>query len=366
MPFGYPPYTRNADDAVESRVLAKLENKQPGQPSYLRRVLARLWTREGLQALGSGLGAASQASGPLAAFAAGLSGTTGAMTAQEAKRAAGVLEGRKLGLEERRVAAEERRAAREARATEGTGQKLEAERDFLRSIGFTDDEIKQFYGTRGFRGAGGGGGGRLTDRDKLAQGLLAQGRAKSLDEAYIMAATIGQQPQLVGSVTRQIADPEDPFSFTTRRESVFRRLNQLTGDYELIDSGGNFLTDKDMQTFRSAPAGFAGGTGGEAGVGNVIEEPPPPPPPPPPGPIGDWRRYAPQGAPVTAGLPGMAPAPVAPQPSHGGPAEGLDPEDIARVRASNNPAVLNQLLALPTTPPALKALILQRLGELRG
>lgn len=341
------------------------------EPSIWKQGLMGALSPEGQAAIAAGIQAGQRTPGGSfgESFLSGLGASLG--TGQQLRYQREEMD-RQRQLEERRAGAMEVAARRQTADRETTGEKLQATYDFLKKAGYTDDEIKRYFNTHGAHGGAAGGTGRLTDLDKMANALFAQKRAKSLDEAYIMARTIAQQPQAVGSVVRIQADPEDPYSSTVRRVTVYRRLDPLTGDYETIDAQGNVLTADDMKTFQAGMNGaYPAGTGGPANTGRAPEEPPygPGTAVAPPG--GDWMRYT---TPVQGGAGGIIPAPPVPFPmaaSHGAtaapagpqPWQGVNPE-VARVRASTNIGDLTALLSQPNTPLELRNAAVLRLAEL--
>lgn len=334
MPFGKAPFMRDALDVLIDRRIGRqnidtLLKRAPGleggyipdfntpappprQPSALRQGIAGAFSDTGQEAFGSGIQAGLQQRGFLPALAAAFGTTLGAGAKLRRAEAAGTeakaLKDREMLLRERGVGAQERQAAAaETRAARGPGtghvaQDLESQYNFLAdTLGWSDEEIDSYFKTRGLTGSGGragGGGGRgLTDLDKVAQGLVSTGRAPDLNTAYVMARTLTQQPQQVGSITRTIGDPNNLWNTTTVRVSVARRINPVTGQFELMDDQGNLVTAQDMTTFQANPQGYAGGTGGPAVA---------PPQAPAQAPVA--------GAPIAPGAPTTPAAPAAPAP----------------------------------------------------
>lgn len=293
MPFGYAPFVRDyLDTLIERRLgrrpvpvesvlrsdaLSPFEapsypvgeaSIEPRRPSLLRRAAAEGFGDTGQESFGAGI----QAGLGQPDFLSALASSFGTSLGYGAKLRRASRAGEEKGdLEERRV----RAAERQAKAAEDRANRPGASRqtrydvlsDEARFLGEQGVDTRQYYGTRGLGGRSGGAGGRLTDLDKVAQGLVHTGRAPDLETAYVIARTLAQQPQQVGSITRTVSDPNNLFNATTVRLSVARRINPETGDFELIDERGNLLTDNDLKTFRADPAGFSGGTGGYANEG---------------------------------------------------------------------------------------------------
>ena len=342
MPFGYAPFTRDPLDQLVDRRLKQREETmlalgptdaaviapeylvepapEPTKQSYLAGLASRLLSPEGLTAIGTGIAASASPQGKgrgLERFGRGLA-SSGAVLEErrKTKSAEDIARARTENISPRQTRSEQLQGEievltklglspeelknRYARpGAEQTGERLESTEEFLRSIGVSDDDIQKYFLSRGVGGRGGGTG-RLTDREMLAQSLVAQGKAANMDEARVMAVTFGRQPRVAGYITRRIADPKDPFSFTTRQLNVFQKLNETTGNYDLIDENGDIVTQEDLLTFRGSPIDFQGGTGGKAVSGGSAppEEPVPPPP------LGTVPSHA-----VTPGLEPQAAAP---------------------------------------------------------
>lgn len=313
MPYGSSPYTTDKIDVLLKRRLglkrglpAAVEealNTASPEAEYranyvspMRQAAAEAMGPIGQDSLAAGIAAGGQAQnfggGLLQGLAASLATGNAGRREAAATKAASDLEAKKLGLEERRVAADELRASREPNfnATQTVAQKFKDEGDFLRSIGYDDKKIQEYFMRKGHTGAGGTG--RLTDLDKIADGLVKTGRAPDMPTAYVMARTILQQSQVVGSIEKSVMDED--LNETVQRVNVYRRQNPITGQYEMMDASGALLTPQDYHTFLATPQIYAGGTGGPAN-----------PAPTPPGPA---QGQAPQpAAPV---------APMAPVASH--------------------------------------------------
>lgn len=288
--------------------------------SPLKEALAQAFDTSGQQALAAGIAAGRGGQNFGGSFLDALSASlgTGAQargkaSADEAKRAMDLYG---LGLEERRTKAQETTANRPpSPGSESTASKLEAERKNLEGLGLTPDEIKQHFMTKGVGGSKGRG---PTDLDKVAQSLVDEGRAKNLSQGYVMARTLLQQPQLVGSVERTMLGEDASGNLTqvTRRVNVHRRIDPQTGMFQLIDDAGNVVGPEERQTFMGFPmtgdtrvdqAGnetvpfYSGGAGGPANPqpqqpGGAFAVPPPAPPQPaqqPAGPLGAVPSHAP-------------------------------------------------------------------------
>ena len=266
MPFGYAPYS-SLDDILKRR-LAQQSIDVPGveypfpengiappAAPRRRRFLSEFASRPGAEAIAAGLEASLGEINPLAA---GLKGFSTAF-ATKYRAAAGEQEAkRRSEIEERRVVAEETRAARETQPRDTTAQELEAEVANLRALGATDDQIRESLLGK-MRGGRGGGGGRLTDLDKVAHSMVAKGLAEDLDEGYLKAKTILQQPQFVGQVEKFETDPNNLDNFIRVRLNVYRRLNPITQDFETVDEMGRPLTEEDLKTLRTDPGKYQGG-----------------------------------------------------------------------------------------------------------
>lgn len=290
------------------------------KPNLFKGALAQALDSSGQLALAGGLEAAKQGGGRSFgdSFLDALAGSLGTGAKSRAKEkgdaAKQAMDLYKLGLEARRTKAAETSANRGfAPGSETTTQELESQKTFLKGIGYTDPEIKEYFKTKGLGGRGGAGKG-LTDLDKVAHALVSTRRAKNLDSAYVMARTILQQPQAVGSVERTELgeDANGNLTQVTRRVQVHRRINPETGMFEEIDDSGNLITPEERQTFMGYPmagqprtdAGgevvvptYSGGTGGPAN----------PQPTPPGGPVGG--SSAPPPAQPMAPVPSHAPMP---------------------------------------------------------
>lgn len=397
MAFGTPPYIRDfLDELIDrrSRIGRGFDPNQAVDTAIRRDPMAeriappreRLMRRQGgvRGALGQALGTAGQegiAAGIQAGqettgfgnqFLAGLGASLqagnrsrAASSAQEAERQ---MQERQFGLAERRVGAEELRASREPvprTPAETTAQEFQAEIDALKSLGATPEEIKAHFLAKGSRGGSGGGSGRLTDLQRVAEGLVKTGRVKTIEEGYVVAKTLTQQPQMVGSIERTVTDRRNPLNTTVRRVSVSRRLNQLTGDYELMDELGNEVTPADMITFRQDPASFTGGTGG------TLDQPPLPQDAAPAGVEGGGSASAFGVQPVPShGAGGPAPTPTTMSDFRPGPGQGYSEDEALGILAQiQNPQTLRAYAAGRGplgNSTKLKMLAAQRLKELGG
>ena len=305
MASGHPPFLRDALDVLIDRRLKRryLDDMRPGgrgpvnippetflrqdvlspaeqpgpealadpvkRPPFLRRVLNRVGSDEGLSAISAALAPQEDEGGFLGGFTTSLGRGLGATAASRRQRRADEAAASKLateqGFDERRIRADEERA-RAATTTAGrerTGSQTRYEQlsDEAKFLGEQGVNTSDYYKRTGIGGRGSTG--RQTDLDKVAGGLVATGRAPDLETAYVMARTVGQQPQQVGSIARTVSDPKNIFNTTSTRVTVWRRINQATGDFELIDAQGNLVTPEDYKTFQGDMT-FGGGTGGPA------------------------------------------------------------------------------------------------------
>lgn len=250
---------------------AQSQTNEARPRSFLSRLGQRLTSEEGLAALTSGLQAGSQGRGGLESlllgFTGGLQGRYGQRAEQEKAQAQVEKDALTRALEERRVAADESRAESDriramreptaASTREGESAKLAAELTFLKSLpGITDDQILAHFLAASRRGQAGGGPARQTDLDKIAQGLVSTGRAKDLNTAYVMARTLSQQPQFVGSIVKHVIDPKSIDGFREVRVNVSRVLDPSSGDYRIIDSFGNELTPQEMAQIQTDTSGY--------------------------------------------------------------------------------------------------------------
>lgn len=389
MPFGTPPYIRDfLDELIDrrSRIERGYDPNRAVDTAMRRDPMAeriappreRLMRRQGgiRGALGQAIGTAGQegiAAGIQAGqetegfgnqFLAGLGASLqagnrsrAASAAQESDRA---MQERQFGLAERRVKAEELRAGREPiprTPAETTAQEFQAEIDALKGLGATPEEIKAHFLSKGSRG--GGGSGRETDLQRVAGGLVATGRARDMNEAYVLAKTLTQQPQMVGSIERTVTDRRNPLNTTVRRVNISRRMNQTTGDFETLDEMGNLVTQEDMITFRNEPATFAGGSGGS------LNDQTPPPPPPPSG-SGGGTAFAPVPSHAAGG---PSPSPTTLSDFRPGPGQGYSEEEALGILAQvQNPQTLRAYAAGRGplgNSTKLKMLAAQKLKELQ-
>ena len=386
MPFGYPPFVRDYLDTLIERRLGRKPIPPPDsvlradaftpyespdypvgadtpvtprRPSALRQGLASAFSDTGLQSFGSGVTAGlAQTGGFFPALAAGLGTSIGVggklRAAAEAGKGKGDLEERRVRAAERQAKAAEDRANRSPAAS-GHQSRYDVLKDEARFLGEQGVNTKDYYQSHGLgRGSGAGAGGRLTDLDKVAQGLVATKRAPDLNSAYVMARTLTQQPQMVGTITRTVADPNNVFNMTTARVSVARRINPLTGNFELIDEQGNLVSPNDMTTFRQNPQGFAGGTGGPAVA--------PPPAPASNGPgaaappslrqqLEQAYNVTPPAGPATP-APGAAPATQPPVAPTGQPAAAPGSDFQTSVQGVTEDQIISALIS-PTADPNL-------------
>lgn len=256
---------------------AQYQADHPPPTSFLVKLGQRLTSDEGIAALSAGLKAGQGAGGLealLGGFTGGLAARRGVQTAHEAELQKMAEDAGKRKLEERRVAADEMRALadktqaeRTAASRETTTQKLAAELDLLDQLGASDEQIlNHFLATRGTRGGLGGGTGRLTDRESLAQSLVATGQAENMDIARVMAARITSVPQQVGYIERLVPDPKEIDGYRRVHMTVFRQMNPQTGQWEVVDQFNQPLSAQEQAGIRA----------------NLSDYPPDVPPPPPP------------------------------------------------------------------------------------
>jgi hypothetical protein len=264
-----PPPSVLRQDAITPYESPALPVPGPAPTSPLKAALVEALGGSGQASLAAGVRAGMTESDFGRALLASLAASLG--TGASARAAAADLAA-KTGLQTRQVAAAEKTAeAAMIRANKQPAEKvgrrtkaedLAGEHDFLKNtLGWSDQAISEYFKKKGER-ATGSATAHVTDRERLATSLVASGRAPDMDTARIIAASMGQMPQVVGSIERVMTDRANPLSPTTVRVTVARRMNQLTGNYELIDAQGNLLNDNDMKTFQAAPNQFQGGTGG--------------------------------------------------------------------------------------------------------
>lgn len=285
MPFGQPPFVRDFIDAIIERRLRAaagqtgppdtvLRNPFPNQTAYAPpppKTPAFNPLDESGQAaiaagLQAGLGQPNFGRGLLAGLGSGLSASSKGRAA--AKAEAQDLEDKQFekDIKLRTTKADEIRAdaAKTTSEREPSGHRTKYEDitgtvQALRDQGWSQDRIDKFLEKGGAGGAGGGRGWKPTDRESLAQSLLATGRVETIEDGRIAAAVMLKSAQPVGSISKVSIDPET-FNSTTTRLTVFRRTSPLTLQPELVDEMGNILTEQDMKSFRQG--NFTQGTGG--------------------------------------------------------------------------------------------------------
>jgi hypothetical protein len=287
MAFGQPPFVRDYIDALIERRLGMQKGPaadtvlragptsgtvnayDPG-PTPQRPSMLRSAAGEGLQygteilgaGIEAGLGQRNFGGGLVAGLGAGLQAYgRGKAGRAKAEQEAGYKE-RELRSDEKRASASMLQAvAANTRDNEPKRTKrdeLLSTRDFLaEDLQLSPDAVVKYFTEGKSSGRSGGG----TDRFRLATALFQTGKAASMADAEIAAATMLRSAQPVGSVSKVVVDPET-FASTTIRMVVSRGLNPYTGQYELMDEAGNILTNEDMQSFQQGS--FVTGQGGPA------------------------------------------------------------------------------------------------------
>lgn len=288
MPFGQPPFIRDfMDRLIERRLgLQKPEvetllrsdamtpyegpgyatgaaSMAPKKPGLLRSAVSEGLSDTGQEAFGAGMEAGLGQRN----FGGALAASFGASVGKGAKlRKAEKANEAEMGMKERALAADEKRAdasmisAKKERAPGRTklGDLQETQDFLMNDLGWDDQQISDYFKRQG---AGGGGrGGNGTDRFRLATALFQSGKAKTMPEAEIAAATMMRAARPVGSISKVIVDP-DTFSSTTVRQVVSQALNPFTQQMELIDEQGNVVKPEELEQFRGG--NFITGTGGE-------------------------------------------------------------------------------------------------------
>ena len=256
----------NTTDSPESQSYGDLmgaptlEAAPKPRGSVWRRSLAATLGPRGQRGIGAGIRAGRESRGFGGGFLAGLGASLESGTSYDAAQAesakAAAEDASKGQLDEMGTLS---RFIKQPSTSETTGQELEAQSQFLKAIGFSDEEIKSYFMQKGVGGRGAGGG-RETDLDKVAKGLLDSSQASTMGDAYVKAKTILQQPQMVGQVERFISDPNNLDNFIRTRLNVYRRYNPLNGEYETVDEMGRPVSEADVLKIRTDPGAFMGGT----------------------------------------------------------------------------------------------------------